>query len=476
MKRFTIRVIIIVTLLMVIFPVYGKGKPGLKHAVLTEVENLKPVITELSSSLWDYAELALKETKSVELLITKLEAAGFTVERNAGGLETAFVATYGKGAPVIGILAEYDALPGIGNEIVPQRLERKSGNPNGHGCGHNVFGAASTGGAIALKRIMQKQHIKGTIKLFGCPAEETGIGKVIMAREGVFSGLDGVIDWHPSTETGVGNNSGQALNNFEVEFFGQPAHGAYDPWNGRSALDAVELMNFGVNLMREHIKPSARIHYVIVNGGGAPNVVPAYAKVWYYVREWNRQRVLEYYKRILKIAKGAAIATETEYKVTLKTGLHQYNINRPIQEVLQANLELVGAPKFSNEENEFARALQRATKKVANGYNETVRPLPDTFELPEGGSTDAAEVSWLAPTAGFYMVTAASGIPWHSWATTACHGTTAAHKSAVNAAKVIAASGLDLLTKPQVIKKAKEFFKVSTKGKPYVSPLDEAGE
>lgn len=473
MKRFTISVVAVL-LLVLILPAYGKSSRGLKHTVLAEVESLRPVITEMSSKLWDYAELALKETKSAELLMAKLEAAGFTIEKKAGGLDTAFVATYGKGEPVIGILAEYDALPGIGNEIVPKRQERKNGNPDGHGCGHNVFGASSTGGAIALKTIMQKHGLKGTIKLFGCPAEETGIGKVIMAREGVFNGLDAVIDWHPATETGVNNSTGQALNNFEVEFFGQPAHGAYDPWNGRSALDAVELMNYGVNLMREHIRPSARIHYVIVNGGGAPNVVPAYAKAWYYVREWNRERVLEYYKRILKIAKGAAIATETEYKVTLKTGLHEYNLNRPIQEILQKNLELVGAPKFSKEEHEFGRAIQRTTKKPEKGYYETVNPLADKLELPEGGSTDSAEVSWLAPTAGFYMVTAAHNIPWHSWATTACHGTSAAHKSAVNAAKVIAASGLDLLTKPGVIKKVKQFFKESTKGKPYVSPLDEA--
>ena len=243
-----------------------------------------------------------------------LEEAGFSIESGVAGMPTAFVATYGSGRPVIGVLAEYDALPGVGNAPVPEREPREDGVTSGHGCGHNLFGAASVAGAIALKRMMEDQGIEGTIKLFGTPAEETVVGKVYMAKAGVFDGLDAVIDWHPGTETEVKNQKGRAMNNFEVEFFGQAAHAAADPWNGRSALDAVEMMNYGANLLREHVMPTTRIHYVIPNAGQAPNVVPEYAKVWYYVRDIDRESVEKHYDRLLKIAEGAALATNTEHK------------------------------------------------------------------------------------------------------------------------------------------------------------------
>jgi aminobenzoyl-glutamate utilization protein B len=473
MKRIFIKTFTVCLILTLVAPLHAGRTGKLKNEVIAGAESVKPQIHKMASELWTYAETALKETRSAKLMVKVLQEAGFTVEEGVAGLPTAFVATYGSGSPVIGILSEFDALPGVGNEAVPHRQARKDGVKSGHGCGHNLFGAGSVGGAIALKNTVQKHGLKGTIKLFGCPAEETVVGKVVMAKKGIFSGLDSVIDWHPSQQNKVSNDPGRALNNFEVEFFGQAAHGAFDPWNGRSALDAVELMNHGVNMMREHIKPSARIHYVIPNGGEAPNVVPEYAKVWYYVREFNRKDVGKYYKWILKIAKGAAIATETTHKVTLITGVHEYNLNRPLQEALQKNLELVGAPKFTEEEHTFARTLQHATGKEEKGYNEEIMPLPDKLEMPQGGSTDAAEVSWLAPTAGFSVTTAADKVPWHSWATSACHGTKASLKGAVAAAKIIAATGIDLLTNPGLIKRAKSFFKESIKGKPYVSPLDE---
>ncbi|HET7292466.1 MAG TPA: amidohydrolase [Vicinamibacteria bacterium] len=219
-----------------------------------------------------------------------LEREGLQIERGVAGMPTAFVASFGSGRPVLGILAEFDALPGIGNEAVPRREPRKDGVPNGHGCGHNLFGAGSAGAAIALKRAMQALHLPGTLKLFGTPAEETLVGKAYMARDGVFDGLDAALDWHPGLETKVSNDSGQALNNFTVEFFGKAAHGARDPWNGRSALDAVELMTHGATMMREHVPTTARIHYVIAEGGEAPNVVPAFARVWFYVRDVDRPR------------------------------------------------------------------------------------------------------------------------------------------------------------------------------------------
>ncbi|MCG8605087.1 amidohydrolase [bacterium] len=444
-----------------------------KQAALQETERSTALINEMAEMLWDYSETALKETRSAKYLAGKLRDTGFTVEEGVADMPTAFVATYGSGSPVIGILAEFDALPGVGNQPVPERKARADGVTSGHGCGHNLFGAASVGGAIAIKNTMEKNSIKGTVKLFGTPAEETVVGKVYMAKAGVFEGLDAVIDWHPDTENAVKNQPGRAMNNFEVEFFGQAAHSSADPWNGRSALDAVELMNYGVNLMREHIKPTARIHYVIPNAGQAPNVVPEYAKVWYYVRDINRDQVRKYYRRILDIAKGAALATATTHKVTLITGVHRYLSNRPMQEAMQKNLEMVGAPSYTESEQAFARELQRFCEKEETGFKTAIEPLADKPKPVKGGSTDVAEVSWIVPTAGFRITTAAEDIPWHSWATTACHGTEAGRKGAVVAAKVIAATGMDLLLDDKLLKKAKEAFGRDTEGKTYVSPLDE---
>jgi len=451
--------------------IFAQETDLLKQKALEQVDSIEPMIEEVAIKLWEYSETALQETQSVNLLINKLSEAGFSIETNVAGMPTAFVATYGSGTPVIGILAEYDALPGVGNQPIPERKPRADGVTSGHGCGHNIFAAASAGGAIALKILMEENNLKGTLKLFGSPAEETLVGKVYMAKAGVFNGLDAVIDWHPSTENEVRNQAGRAMNSFEVEFFGQAAHGSADPWNGRSSLDAVELMNYGVNLMREHIKPTARIHYVIPNAGEAPNVVPEYAKVWYFVRDINRTEVQKYYERILKIAEAAALATETTHKVHLITGVHEYLLNRPLQEALQKNLELVGAPQFTEEEQEFARSLQRFVNKEEKGFNEKIKALPDKPGEVKGGSTDAAEVSWIVPTVGFRVTTAAEDIPWHNWATTACHGTRASRKGAVVAAKVIAATGIDLFTNRTLLKEAKSFFLKAKDGKPYKSPI-----
>jgi aminobenzoyl-glutamate utilization protein B len=230
-------------------------------------------------------------------------------------------------------------------------------------------------------------------------------------------------------------------------------------------------MDYGVNMMREHIEPTARIHYVIPNAGDAPNVVPEYAKVWYFVRDINRDAVDKLYARVLKIAEGAALATETTHKVHLITGVHEYLLNRPMQEALQKNLDLVGAPQFTEQEQEFARSLQRSLSKPENGFNDKIKPLPDKPDEVKGGSTDVAEVSWIVPTAGFGVATAAKDIPWHSWAATACHGTRAGRKGAVVAAKVIAATGVDVLTRPALVQEAKAFFLKATDGKPYQSPI-----
>ncbi len=442
-----------------------------KKLALEAAVQLEDLTGEISRDLWKVSETALKEERSAKLLSDVLAAEGFSVESGVAGLPTAFLATWGEGRPIVGILAEYDALPGVGNAAVPERSPREDGVTAGQGCGHNLFGAASVVGAIAVKRAMEELGLGGTIRLYGTPAEETVVGKVYMAREGLFDDLDVGIDWHPGAETGTRNQPGRAMNSFTVEYFGQAAHGARDPWNGRSALDAVELMNYGVNLMREHVEPTARIHYVIPSGGDAPNVVPEYAKVWYYVRDVNRKTVQGYYDRILKIAEGAALATGTTHKVSLITGVHECLMNRPLQEAVQANLELVGGPEHSEEEQDFARRLQRFLEVEEKGYVGEVLPLSDEVQPPEGGSTDVCEVSYIVPEIGFRVTTAAAGVPWHSWATTACHGTSAGTKGAVVAAKVIALTAADLVTDPELLAAAKKDFLERTGGRSYRSPI-----
>jgi aminobenzoyl-glutamate utilization protein B len=442
-----------------------------KHQIIEQVDALETQISDMSLELWNYSEIALRETQSAEYLASALEREGFSVERGVAGMPTAFVAEWGSGGPVIGILAEYDALPNIGNAVAPLQQQRVDGHPHGHGCGHNLFGAGSVGAAIALKRVMDAGDIPGTVKFFGTPAEETLIGKVYMANAGVFDGIDITLDWHPWYGTSVVNETGQAMNNFQVEFFGKAAHSAYDPWNGRSALDAVELMNHGTNLMREHIEPSARIHYVMPNAGEAPNVVPAYAKVWYYVRDNDRKMVESSYEWITEIAAAAAMATQTTHKITLLTGVHEILLNRPLQEVAQANLEYVGAPVFSKEDHAFARELQEELGIEPLGYPTEVLPLAANVEPTEGGSTDVAEVTRLAPGVSLYISTAGLNLPWHSWATSASHGRPGAAKGAFVAAKVLAMTAMDFLQSKDLQLRARAEFDEKMKSQPYVSPI-----
>ncbi len=443
-----------------------------KQYAIDQAEELSNLTEELSMQIWQHSELPLTETKSSQLLQSTLSKEGFSLEVGMSDMPTAFVATYGSGKPVIGILAEFDALPGIGNEAVPKKLPREDGTTSGHGCGHNLFGPGSTIAAVALKRTMEAKGIKGTLKLFGTPAEEIGVGKVYMARDGYFDDLDAVIEWHASTKTEVRNVSSIAINNFEVEFFGQSAHAAGDPWNGRSALDALEMMNFGVNLMREHVEPTSRIHYVIKSGGEAPNVVPDYAKVWYFVRDKDRPTVEKNYDRILNIAAGAAQATGTTHKVTLISGVYEYLLNRPMQVVMYNNLKLVGGPEYTPEEQSWGKKLQASADKPTVGFDGSIVPLADDYLQSMGGpSTDAADVSHIVPTAGLRVTTAPLDVPWHSWATVASHGTYAGVKGAIVASKVLASTGLDLFTDPQILEDAKVEFKRMKNGRVYKTPL-----
>lgn len=460
----------LILLPMVAAGVDAQNIDRLRRDAWTSVEQHSQELLDLSDQVWEYAELALRETQSAAALADYLESQGFVVERGVAGMPTAFVATWGSGSPVIGILGEYDALPGLSNMLEPRQVPIIEGDP-GHGCGHNLFGVASAGAALAAKEVMQRRRLSGTIRFFGCPAEETVVGKTYMARDGVFDGLDVCLDWHPGSTTGVGFSRSRALNNFTVEFFGKTAHGAGDPWNGRSALDAVELMNHAVNMLREHVRPSTRIHYVIENGGGAPNVVPGYAKVWYYVRDLYRDGVESTYAWVLKCAEAAALATETTHKVTLTTGVHSYLLNRPLTELLDANLHATGAPEWTEEEQEFARAIQRELDRPEKGMSEGIQEMPAEEQPAGGGSTDVAEVSRITPTAKISVACWPIGSPGHAWPVVVCSGTGIGQKGMLTAARVLGASIVELLVSPDVIAAAREEFERKMDGSTYVSPI-----
>lgn len=455
-------------------PLLLKVKPAelmpLKKEAFSWLDANMPELAKINEKIWSYAEVAMEEYESAELLASYLEKKGFKVTRGVASMPTAFVAVYGSGEPVIGILAEYDALPGLSQKPVPSKQPVEEGKP-GHGCGHNIFGTASTAAAVAMKEVMEKQKLSGAIKLFGCPAEETVVGKVFMARDGIFDGLSCCIQWHPSSENGVSLGSSNAMNQFEVEFFGKTAHAAGDPWHARSALDAIELTNIGLNYLREHLKPTARIHYVILNGGGAPNVVPDYARAWYYVRDINRESAEKDYERVLKIVEGAAKMTETTYKIHFISGVHEMLPNRAGNEIVYGNLLLVGPPKFSEEEQAYAKEIQKNLGLEEKGLKTVIEP----FKLPQrswgGGSTDVAEVSWLTPTTALGVAMAPMGAPWHHWAEVACGGMSIGNKAMITAAKVMAASGIDFLTHPGIIKKMREEWMERKEGKEYKSPL-----
>ena len=453
-----------------VIPVKAARATAQKKDAFAWIDAALPDLARLNDRIWREAELALRETESAEALASYLEKRGFRVERGVAGLPTAFVATWGSGQPVIGILGEYDALPGLSQEAVAFKKPVAEGQP-GHGCGHNIFGVASAAAAAALKQVMESGKIEGTVKYFGCPGEETVTGKVFMARAGVFDGLSCCLQWHPGGENEVSLDSSNALNHFEVEFFGRTAHAAGDPWDGRSALDGVELADVGLNFLREHLKPTARIHYVILDGGGAPNVVPDYARAWYYVRDLDRESVEKDYARVLEVIEGAARMSGTTHKVRFISGVHEVLPNRAGDAAVYANLLLVGAPAFSPEEQAFAKEIQKNLGLPEKGLKTGIEPFREPEKSWGSGSTDVAEVSWITPTTSLSVAFKADGTPGHHWTAVACAGTTIAHKCLQTAAKVMAAVGLDIIRDPALLKAMRDEWLSKTKGKPYVSPL-----
>ena len=432
-------------LLAIVLPciAYTQSIPDLKQSVLTSVDKHRSELIGLSDQIWALAEMALKEHESAKILADFAVRQGFAVESGVAEMPTAFIATYGSGRPIIGILGEFDALPGISQKAVPHEEALEIGG-GGHGCGHNLFGAGSIGAAVAIKELMEEGKLQGTVRFYGTPAEESIGGKIYMAREGLFDDLDICVDWHPGPATKAAVQSSLAMVDFNVEFYGRTAHASGDPWNGRSALDAVELFTDGVNLLREHVQPTIRMHYVITNGGDVPNVVPKYAKVWMWIRDSKRSGVEAVYKRVQKIAEGAALMTEVESKVSLNSGNYEILVNRTGGKVIHENLELLGPIEYTEEETAFAKAIQRATGKEERGMDAEIKPLEKTLEHPGGGSTDVGEVSWVTPVARLNVATAPAGTPWHSWPVVACGGMSIGHKGMLHAAKVLGMTMVDL--------------------------------
>jgi aminobenzoyl-glutamate utilization protein B len=458
-----------------------------KQVAVDWVQGNERRLAKISDLVWSYAELGYVEYKSAKLLSGELEKHGFKVERGVAGIPTSFVGVYGDGKPVIGVMGEYDALPGLSQKALPYKEPIKEGEP-GHGCGHNIHGTSGLGGAIALRYAMERENIPGTLKFFGCPAEEMLSGKVWMVREGVFDGVDAVLSHHPNSMNYASLSSSNANNAVKFHFYGKAAHAAGSPEQGRSALDAVELMNIGVNYLREHVIQDARIHYVIEAGGGQPNVVPDYARSWYLVRAPERDQLELIYNRILKIADGAALMTETEVKVQFIKGIYNKMPNQVLSDAVTANMRLIGPPEYTEEEMNFAKEVSASISEESKRTTlwKTKRPgweslmdvlmdrsVPDAWNEGEisHGSTDVSDVSWQAPTMEFSTATYILGTPGHSWQNVAMSGMSIGHKSLVFASKVIASTGVDLLTSPELLKEAWAELEKRKAARTYKSPI-----
>lgn len=431
-----------------------------------------PAIERISAEVWDLAELSLEEVESAKVHVRELEDAGFTVETGTSGISTAFVAErrFGDG-PVVGFLAEYDALPGLGNEAVPRQEPRADGKTSGHGCGHNLLGAALTGAAIATASAVERAGGVGTVRVYGCAAEEAEGAKVYMARDGLFDDVDACLHWHPWSIAGVMNMRLAAVNTIRLAFHGRTAHAGMEPWSGRSALDALELAAHAINLMREHVEPTARTHYIYEDGGAAPNVVPDYARMLLLVRDIDRAHVLATTEWVKQIAEGAALATQTRAEVEVFFGMYDLLPNTPLAERMQRHLEDVGVPAWADEEQAFARECQASMGLPEAGLAEQVLPLQP--EVAIGGSSDVADVSWNAPTMGVVIPTVPLGVSMHTWAVTACGGMSIGLKGALTAADVLTRTALDVLTDAELRADARADFERRTDGIEYVSPIPE---
>ncbi len=436
--------------------------PGLKDEAIKDIDSRYEDYKKIALQIWNYAEVGYKEKKSSALLQQTLQANGFTVQSGVAEMPTAFVASYGSGKPVIAILAEFDALPGLSQEANPEK-KPITGIDAGHGCGHHLFGTASVAAGIELKKLIESKKLSGTVRVYGCPAEEGGSGKVYLVRAGLFNDVDVAVHWHPSDANSITMTSALANTSAKFRFYGIASHASMAPEKGRSALDAVESMDYMANMMREHVPQETRIHYVITQGGKAPNVVPDFAEVFYYVRHPKKDQVVSIFQRLVKTANGAAMGTETKMDYEIIGGTHDLLINRTLGEAMQLDLQKVGGVTYTAEEIEFGKKLQSTFTYKVPAINSAANIIPLKNIDAGGGSTDVGDVSYAVPTVGMEAATWIPGTPAHSWQAVACGGTEIGTKGMMVAAKTMALMAIDLFSDPALINKAKQEF-IQAKG------------
>ena len=426
-----------------------------------------------SKTIWEYAEVGYQEEKSSALLQRELQAAGFQIQAAVAGEPTAFVASYGQGEPVIGILGEFDGLPGLSQAATPDRSPVVADAP-GHGCGHNLLGSGAALAAVALKEYMQQNRVAGTLRYYGTPAEEGGDGKVYMIRAGLFRDVDVVLHWHPASENSVANGGLLAINSARFQFHGAAAHAALAPDRGRSALDAVMLTGTAVEFLREHVPSNTRIHYIVTNGGAAPNIVPDTAELYLYARNPSATVLGGVWDRILKIGQGAALMTETTLDVKDFGGDANILPNDPLARIAQRNLEEVGGFRYTPEERRFAEALQKSLppgEAAALDSTASIRPLRGPDPNAAAASSDVGDVSWNVPTIGFQTATFVPGVVAHTWQATASAGMSIGQQGMIVAAKALAITGADLFSNRQLVLDAKTEFRRQLEGKTYQSVI-----
>lgn len=423
--------------------------------VLSDLDASQEAYAKVALQIWEYAEMGYQEEKSSALLQQILVDAGFTIQKGVAGIPTAFIAEYNNGGPVIAILGEYDALPGLSQKALPYKVSNET--RAGHACGHHLFGTASAAAAISLKKFIENNGVKGTIRFYGCPAEEGGSGKVYMTRAGLFNDVDVALHWHADDENSANPRPALANKSAKFRFYGRSAHAAGAPQEGRSALDAVEAMNYMTNLMREHMDTSARIHYVITRGGEAPNVVPDFAEVYYYSRHPKRDEVIALFERIVKAAEGAALGTGTTMSYEMIGGTHDLLYVPTFQKMVHKNFNKIGGYAYTDEELSFAKEIaQTLGKPLSLAYVNGVAPYD--VNAKAGGSTDVGDVSYTVPTAGLRGATWVPGTPAHSWQAVAAGGTSIGIKGMMTAAKVLSLTGMQLLENPDIIKDIQQEF------------------
>jgi len=446
------------------------SEPRGKDATVASVDSAGDAYWKAALDIWGWAEPGYQEVKSSKRVAGLLRDAGFTVKEGVAEIPTAFVASHGSGKPVIAILAEFDALPGLSQDAIPQQNPRP-GTTWGHGCGHHLFGVASAAAGIAIARAIDRGDLTGTIRVYGTPAEEGGSAKVFMVRDGLFADVDAVLHWHPSDHNAGGDPTNQARIAAKFRFYGKSSHAAAAPQDGRSALDGVELMNIAAEMLREHTPDFTRIHYVITAGGGAPNIVPDFAESYYYVRHPDATTTRSIFDRLMFCATGAALATETTVETQLLGGVYNILPNAALSQVTLRNLRALAHLTYTPEEEAFAHEIQPTLASPLP--LESLAEVIDRTGKTDTGSTDVGDVSWVVPTTGFEVATWVPGTPAHSWQATAAGGTTIGRKGMMLAAKVLAATAFDLFREPQTLAAARSELAAKVAKNTYIPMLQQ---